>query len=199
MEEGERRKNLNLLYDRLQRDPRYRTSAMGARFVPGVGSLKGDVIVFVGEAPGREEEEARMPFVGAAGKNLDALLRDIGLSREDIFITNLVKFRPMDGKGGNRSPSSAESRYAFPYLLEELKILKPRAVVCLGLSSAKALLNDPGLRMGNVNGASFERYGLKIFVTYHPSPFNYRTPVKREALRDAFRRMCALWIRDDRA
>lgn len=186
MMESERAGKLEELYQRIQKDPNYRNDSMGARFVPGKGALKDGTIVFIGEAPGRDEEKALTPFVGAAGQNLNILLDEIGLSRSETFITNLVKYRPFDATGANRSPSARESRYALPYLVEELKVLAPRVVVCLGLSSAKALLEDPNLKMGGANGVVFEKYGLKILVTYHPSPFNYKVPDKRRALHEAF-------------
>lgn len=193
MTEKEKAQRLEELYERIRSDPRYRNINMGDRFVPGKGSLKDKTIVYIGEAPGRDEEKAQAPFVGAAGKNLNTLLHDIGLSREDTFITNLVKYRPFDAAGGNRSPSKDEGLYALPYLLQELEILAPPVVVCLGLSSAKALLGDPQLKMGSANGVLFEKYGLKILVTYHPSPFNYRIPEKRKALYEAFRRLQELY------
>jgi DNA polymerase len=189
MTESEKAKTLEDLYEKIRSDPSYRNVNMGTRFVPGKGSLKDGAIVFIGEAPGRDEEKAQTPFVGAAGRNLNTLLQDIGLSREEAFITNLVKYRPFDASGGNRSPNGSESRYALPYLLQELEILKPRVVVCLGLSSAKALLDDPGLKMGSANGAFFEKHGLKILVTYHPSPYNYKISDKRQALQNAFKRL----------
>lgn len=192
MTEDEKTRKLAELCDRIQRDPQYRNERMGDRFVPGKGSLREGSVVFIGEAPGREEERAQMPFVGAAGRNLDTLLDEIALSRQEAYITNLLKYRPFDGQGGNRSPSVSEARYALPYLLEELKVLVPRVVVCLGLSSAKALLNDLNLKMGLSNGVVFQRHGLKILVTYHPSPFNYKVPHKRDALRAAFERLRTL-------
>lgn len=186
MTEEEKVLKLDELYGIIQKDSKYRNNRMGTVFVPGSGSLRQNVLVFIGEAPGREEETACTPFVGPAGKNLDALLAQIGLSRNDVFVTNLVKYRPMDAKGGNRSPTSKESRYALPFLQEELQILKPPVVVCLGLSAAKSLLDDKLLKMQKANGSFFEKAGRKILVTYHPSPFNYQNPRKREALQEAF-------------
>lgn len=184
---------LGELYERIRSDPQYRSENMGTTFVPGVGTLDEGSIVFVGEAPGREEERAGRPFVGPAGRNLDTLLAEAGLPRDRVYITNLVKYRPFDVRGENRSPTAAESRRALPYLLDELKILAPRVVVCLGLSAAKALLQDLGLRMAAANGVVFEKEGLKVLVTYHPSPYNYLIPDKRTALHGAFRRLRELY------
>jgi uracil-DNA glycosylase len=195
MKPAERAGKIDELYDRIQRDPKYRNARMGEVFVPGRGALGGNPIVFIGEAPGRDEEKERKPFVGLAGKNLSSLLREIGLSQDNVHITNLLKYRPFAANGENRSPTPGERRYCLPYLIEELEILAPRLAVCLGLSSAKALLDDLGLKMAEANGKLFERNGLKVFVTYHPSPFNYRMPGKREALRKAFQRMRELHSR----
>lgn len=189
MSEDEKRKSLQKLYHSIQEDPDYRNERMGDVFVAGRGGCADGCLVFVGEAPGREEELRRIPFVGQAGRNLDTLLAGVGLDRERVFITNLLKYRPVNRAGGNRTPSSQESRRALPYLLEELKILLPSLVVCLGLSPARPLLAQPGLKMSRSNGILFREHGLRIFVTFHPSPLNYSIPKKREALWDAFRRL----------
>lgn len=189
MSDEDKRRSLGVLYDAIRNDPLYRNRNMGEVFVPGDGSLKDGIIVLIGEAPGRDEEKEGKPFVGAAGRNLNTLLREIGLSREDIFITNLLKYRPRTPTGANRAPSSSESRYALPFLRAELKLLRPGLAVCLGLSPAKALLNTPHLKMAEVNGAVFRSEGLKLFVTYHPSPFNFMIPEKNKALREAFRQL----------
>ena len=184
-----RRTALEALYARIRADLEYRSEAMGTAFVPGSGSPEAGV-VFVGEAPGRDEERLGAPFVGAAGRNLAALLEAAGLSRERVFITNLVKYRPLTPGGGNRRPSPAETRRALPYLLDELAVLSPRLVVCLGAAAAEALLSRrPLRRMAEANGALFSAYGLRLLVTYHPSPFNYLSPEKRRAMREAFGRI----------
>lgn len=186
MDVAEKARRLELLYEAIRRDPGYRSDSMGNVFVPGRGLFAGRPLTFIGEAPGRDEERQQAPFVGPAGRNLNELLGGIGVPRETVFITNLVKYRPFTPTGDNRNPTPVESRRALPYLLEELDILTPRLVVCLGLSSAKALLEDTNLKMGRANGTTFSGHGLQILVTYHPSPFNYRNPVKREAMTAAF-------------
>jgi uracil-DNA glycosylase len=166
---------------------------MGSIFVPGDGSTASP-LVLVGEAPGREEEILRRPFVGAAGQNLGRLLLGVGWSREQAFITNLLKYRPLTALGGNRKPSVREARYALPYLLRELRILGPRLVVCLGSSAAVMLLGAPHLKMARANGQCFEEHGMKILVTYHPSPFNHNHPAKKQAMEAAFARLDSLLI-----
>lgn len=189
METEEKARRLQQLYEAIRKDANYRSSDMGTVFVPGRGSFEGRPVVFIGEAPGKDEERQEAPFVGAAGRNLNELLRDIGVQREAVFVTNLVKYRPFTSTGDNRNPTPEESRRALPYLIEELLILTPRLVVCLGLSSAKALLNDRNLKMGQANGTVFTGHGLQILVTYHPSPYNYRIPEKREAMAEAFAKL----------
>jgi len=193
MSPDERAARLQELYDRIQKDPLYRNSNMGEIFVPGRGSLMDHLIVFIGEAPGREEEKERQPFVGPAGKNLSSLMDEIGIHPDSVHITNLLKYRPVTAEGENRSPTLSESRHCLPYLIDELEILLPDLVVCLGLSSAKALLGDKGLKMTAANGTLFRKHALKILVTYHPSPYNYRVPEKRKALQRAFQRIHKLY------
>lgn len=185
-------RRLDELYARMREDPFWTRSELGTVFVPGWGPLEEDRLVLVGEAPGRDEEKLQQPFVGAAGRNLTRLLEEIGLAREDVYITNLIKYRPLTPKGGNRSPTAGERRRALPYLLEELEILAPRLVVCLGLSAAKPLLSDSGLRMSAANGAAFHVHSFCALVTYHPSPLNYHVPAKRAALHAAFDRVKSL-------
>ena len=182
------RERLERLYARIQADPLSRNGRMGSVFVPGVGPLVRGIPELVGEAPGRQEEQRREPFVGQAGQNLNVLLASCGWSREAVFITNLVKFRPIGAAGANRSPTLSEGHHALTYLLEELEILQPSLVVCLGLSAARILLDDRGLKMGQANGKWFSGRGYQIAATYHPSPFNFHVPSKREALFKAFQR-----------
>ena len=155
-------------------------------FVPGRGSLKKGPIVLVGEAPGINEEKLGVPFIGASGRNLDSLLKVSGLSREDLFITNVIKYRPVTPDGKNRSPSVLEIRKALPYLLEELEILAPHLTVCLGLCPARALIGGNPV-MEKANGTIHCRSGIHIMVTYHPSPFNFMIAKKREAMMQAFK------------
>ncbi len=179
---------LNDLYVRIRKDPLYRNDRMNLNFVPGHGCTDDGTLVFIGEAPGKQEEMMGLPFVGAAGKNLNSLLQIAGISREEVFITNVIKYRPVTPEGNNRNPSVSESRRALPFLLEELEILSPRLVVCLGLCPARTLLGGNPV-MGVVNGQIFKRYGRDLLVTYHPSPLNYMIPKKRERMIKAFEEM----------
>jgi DNA polymerase len=186
--DGTKEQQLQRLYREVQKDNRYRHERMGPVFVPGAGNTQ-SAVVLVGEAPGREEEIQRLPFVGSAGENLNTLLRFVQWVREELFITNLVKYRPFTTKGGNRKPSLQESRYALGYLLRELAILNPQLVVCLGNSAASVLLGQPGLKMTSMNGKDFPWNNRTLFVTYHPSPLNYNNPHRRREMLKAFERL----------
>jgi uracil-DNA glycosylase len=184
--EAERVKKLEALYARIRRDPGYRNGKMSDIFVPGWGVLKNSPVVLVGEAPGINEEKLGVPFIGASGRNLDSLLKVSGLSREDLFITNVIKYRPVTPEGKNRSPSVLEIRKALPYLLEELAILSPNLAVCLGLCPTRALIGGNPV-MEKANGTIHCRSGIHMMVTYHPSPFNFMIAKKREAMMQAFK------------
>jgi uracil-DNA glycosylase len=174
-------RQLHRLYQAIQGDSRYRNERMGTIFVPGVGDTHASV-VFIGEAPGREEELQGMPFVGAAGGNLNTLLDHVCWARDRLFITNLIKYRPFSETGANRKPSLKESRYALSYLLRELAIVNPPWVVCLGSSAASVLLGQAGLKMSDISGKIRTWDSRKLFVTYHPSPLNYNNPQRKHHL-----------------
>lgn len=174
------------LYARIQRDPGYRTAAMAGVFVPGRGSLRDGAVVLVGEAPGKDEEKTGRPFVGAAGKNLDRLLEASGMVRDELFVTNVIKYRPIFPDGKTRNPSVSESKRALPFLLREMEILAPRLAVCLGLCAARALVGE-NLVMERASGTVFHRFGIDILVSYHPSPFNFMIAKKREEMLRVFR------------
>ncbi|NLT72503.1 MAG: uracil-DNA glycosylase [Verrucomicrobiaceae bacterium] len=130
-------------------------------------------IVFVGEAPGREEEKARRPFVGPAGKKLDQVLKAMGLPREQVYITNVVKYRPKKGDGrfqgaGNRPPQQDEMAASLPYLRAEIEVVRPRVIVALGRTAAEGLLEKGG-SLARFRNAEHEFEGIPVIVTYHPS------------------------------
>ena len=131
--------------------------------VPGEGAPNAQ-IVFVGEAPGREEDLEGRPFVGAAGKLLTRLLSEIGIQRSEVFITNVVKCRPP----GNRDPLPDEIAACRPYLLGQLRAIRPRAVCTLGRFAAHTLI-DPGLAMSNCHGRSYRKNGVLLVPLLHPA------------------------------
>ena len=147
--------------------------------VPGEGPAKA-MIMFVGEAPGREEDKVGLPFVGRSGKYLDTLLAAIRHSRSEFFITSSVKCRPP----GNRLPQPCELETCRKlWLLQQIEAIKPRVIVCLGGVSARTLLGTVELK--KQHGTIIKQGGLSFFVTYHPSAA-MRFPKIREAMQADF-------------
>lgn len=142
----------------------------GKQVVFGVGNLDADIF-FCGEAPGADEEVQGEPFVGPAGQLLTRIIQAMGLSREAVYIGNIMNWRPETGTGyGNRPPSREEMAFCMPYLLGQLEIVKPKAVVALGATAAKGLQSlDSNPRMGDVRGRWYEVSGIPLMITFHPS------------------------------
>ena len=120
-------------------------AAGATQLVFGDGSADAE-IVFIGEAPGKNEDEQGLPFVGAAGKFLNEMLAGIGLKRSDVYITNIVKYRPAD----NRDPYPDEKAAFLPYLKKQIAVIQPKLIVTLGRHSLETLL--PGLRISECHG-----------------------------------------------
>lgn len=129
-------------------------------------------IIFIGEAPGREEEEQGKPFVGPSGQLLTKIINAMGLNREDVYISNIVKYRPKVEGGNqgssNRKPSNIEVQKSLPFILEEINVIKPLLVVTLGGTAMEGLLNINGTLSAS-RGKLYEKLGTKVIVTYHPS------------------------------
>lgn len=155
------------------------------QLVMGDGNLDADV-VFIGEAPGKNEDTQGVPFVGAAGKFLDQMLAAASMSREDVYITNIVKYRPPH----NRDPSPEEKAAFWPYLLKQLQIIDPKVVVTLGRHSMEYFL--PGKFIGQVHGQpkriQFGDHTLIVIPLYHPAAALYNGSM-REMLIDDFVRV----------
>lgn len=136
--------------------------------VPGEGNPDTDIL-FIGEAPGKNEDEQGRPFVGAAGKLLDQLIASIGLKRNDIFIANIIKHRPPN----NRDPLPEEIKAYGPWLEEQIKVINPPLIVTLGRFSMEFLLG-PGLSITKVHGQPKRRNGRVVMPMYHPAAALYR-------------------------
>ncbi|MBL4574571.1 MAG: uracil-DNA glycosylase [Opitutaceae bacterium] len=140
------------------------------KVVFGVGDIDADVF-FCGEAPGEEEEKRGEPFVGAAGELLDRIIQAMGLSREKVYIANIMNWRPETGKSyGNRPPTAEEMAFCLPYLRAQVEVVKPKLIVALGATAAKGLLGaDAEPSMGKVRG-KWQLFGeTPVMPTYHPS------------------------------
>jgi DNA polymerase len=136
--------------------------AQATQLVPGEGSATADVVI-VGEAPGANEDREGRPFVGRAGKLLDELLAEAGLTREEVFITNVLKARPP----ANRDPRADEVAHHLAWLQAQLEVISPRLVVPLGRHALARFA--PGAKIGEVHGHVLERDGRTLFAMYHPA------------------------------
>jgi len=148
------------------------------QIVFGVGNPKAD-LMFIGEAPGADEDQQGEPFVGRAGQLLNNMIKAMGLRREDVYIANIIKCRPP----GNRTPERDECETCSPFLMRQIAAIKPKAIVALGAVAAKTLLaiNAP---MSEFRGRWFDFRGTKLAVTYHPA-FLLRDPrQKKETWKD---------------
>lgn len=130
--------------------------------VPGEGS-KDAMIMFIGEAPGFHEDKSGRPFVGRAGQLLDKLLSRIGLRREDVFITNVLKHRPPD----NRGPNKDEIRTCLPYLQRQIQIINPKVIVPLGRYALEIFVKDQTIT--KTHGQALKVGERTIFPVYHPA------------------------------
>ncbi|MBL8015570.1 MAG: uracil-DNA glycosylase [Candidatus Doudnabacteria bacterium] len=148
-----------------------------SRLVPGHGNPHAK-LMFIGEAPGADEDKNGIPFVGRAGKFLDELLGSIGLKREDIYITNMVKCRPP----GNRDPEDREIALYRAWLDWEIKLIEPQVFVPLGRFAMAKFL--PGLKISQVHGKAFRRLGKIYFVMYHPAVALYKGSMREVMLED---------------
>jgi len=142
---------------------RCRLGATRTKFVFGVGNPQAR-IVFVGEAPGQEEDVQGIPFVGRAGHLLDTMLAQVGLDRRHVYICNVLKCRPP----GNRDPQPDEVSTCRPYLLTQLSLIRPAVLVCLGRHAAAALLGTEAA-MKDLRGRVIPWHGMQVLITYHPA------------------------------
>lgn len=157
--------------------------------VLGEGSSRSG-IMFVGEGPGREEDETGRPFVGAAGRLLDKMLSAIDLRREDVYIANIVKCRPP----GNRVPQPEEASACLPYLRQQFVLVQPKILVCLGSTAARWICGSE-VRITRDRGIWRQQKGVWILPTYHPAAL-LRDPAKKrqawedmQSLRDKWREL----------
>lgn len=144
----------------------------------GSGSRDAD-IMFIGEAPGREEDMQGLPFVGAAGELLTKMIEGMQLSREDVYIANIIKCRPP----GNRDPLPEEIAQCEPYLLRQIEMIKPTVICTLGRFAAQTLLRST-TSMGRLRGKVYDYNGIKLIPTYHPAALLRNPQWKRPTWED---------------
>lgn len=161
--------------DKCTRCPLYETATKG---VPGEGNPKAK-LVCVGEAPGAKEDETGRPFVGQAGQLLNKILAAIDLTREEVFICNVLKHRPP----GNRNPRPEEVEACSPYLIRQLELIKPKVIVAFGTFAAQTLLNTK-TPIGQLRGLMHKYHGIPLVVTYHPAALLRNPAWKRPTWED---------------
>src|SRR5687768_4048675 len=149
-----------------------------SQIVFGVGNPKAR-LMFVGEAPGEEEDKRGEPFVGRAGQLLTKIIEAIGLTRDQVYIANVIKCRPP----GNRNPEADEVEQCEPYLFRQIDVIKPRVIVSLGKFAAQSLLKtmDPITRL---RGRQFDYRGAALIPTFHPAYLLRNPSAKREVWED---------------
>lgn len=152
------------------------------KVVPGAGNAEAE-IMFIGEAPGKKEDELGVPFVGAAGKFLDEMLASIKLRREDIYIANVVKCRPSE----NRDPLPKEVEICWPWLEKQIQIIDPRLIVTLGRHSLGRFF--PLMKISEVHGKAFRKdlpkIGNRVFYAlYHPAAALYNGSMRETLTKD---------------
>lgn len=175
----DRAEALRLIKEDLGECTRCVLSRLGRKtIVFGEGSPDAE-LMFVGEGPGADEDEQGRPFVGRAGQLLNKMIEAMGLKREQVYIANVVKCRPP----GNRTPEREEIETCSPFLMRQIAVIQPKAIVALGAVAARCLLglNEP---MAKLRGRWFDYRGTRLAVTYHPA-FLLRDPrQKGEAWKD---------------
>jgi uracil-DNA glycosylase len=162
------------------------------KFVFGSGSADAGVMV-VGEGPGAEEDIQGLPFVGRAGQLLTDILKAINFSRDEVYIANIVKCRPPQ----NRNPQPLEMDECLPYLKKQIDLIKPKAILCLGLVAAQALLKQK-TSLTSLRGKIFELGDTKVMVTYHPAALLRNPNWKRGCWEDVqqFRKLYDELVKD---
>lgn len=155
--------NLDELFDNIKNCQKCPLGATRKNFVFGSGNPRAD-IMFIGEAPGADEDEQGFPFVGKAGQLLTKIIESIDLKREEVYICNILKCRPPE----NRKPLLSETDECEPYLFKQIELVKPKFIVALGLTSAETLLKKK-VKMSEIEGKIIDFKGARMMVTYHPA------------------------------
>lgn len=204
--EGDKQTRWNFLRDLVLNDPVCRARVYpGKRIVFGVGSLEAN-IMFVGEAPGGEEEEQGEPFVGRAGQLLNRMIKAMGLERSQVYIGNILNWRPemprnSDGsQTGNRPPTVAEMAYCLPFIRAQIAIIQPQVLVALGKTAVDGLLGaDRFKSMGAARGTWHAYADTPLRASYHPSYLlrqeGLTSPAAKKIKRDAWEDLLAVMER----
>jgi len=174
-----KRKELDNIGDQVRSCSQCKLSETRTQAVPGSGDFNAE-IMFVGEAPGANEDQKGVPFCGAAGKFLDEMLKSIGLDRDKVFITNTVKCRPPE----NRDPKDDEKAICRPYLEKQIELIKPKIIICLGRHAAASML--PGMPgISKIHGKALKRKnGIIYLPLYHPAAALHNGGLRQTLIND---------------
>ena len=166
------------------------TSSGAAQIVFGVGNPRAE-LMFIGEAPGHDEDVQGIPFVGRAGQLLTKIIEAIGLTREDVYIANVIKCRPPE----NRNPEPDEVASCEPFLFRQVQVIRPRVIVALGTFAAQTLLrtNDP---ISRLRGKLFSYGDARLIPTFHPA-YLLRSPERKRDVWEDMKKVRALLGGDD--
>jgi len=156
-------------------------AAEATQLVMGDGNPNAN-IVFIGEAPGKKEDEQGLPFVGASGRFLNEMLAAAGLDRSNVYITNIVKYRPPS----NRDPSPQEKQEFWPYLIRQLEIIDPKVVITLGRHSGAAFIPDLVISRdhGHAQTVRFHEHEFLVIPLYHPAAALYNGSMRQVLIND---------------
>lgn len=169
---------LEVLYDKIHDCLRCELGATRKKFVFGTGDPNADLLI-IGEAPGRDEDVKGEPFVGRSGKLLTTILESIQLSRDGVFIANIIKCRPPN----NRKPTTKEVDTCEVYLHKQIDLINPKYILALGLTAADTLLKEKCV-MKDIRGEIMDYRGKKLMITYHPSALLRNANLKRPVWED---------------
>ncbi|MGD9001355.1 MAG: uracil-DNA glycosylase [Anaerolineae bacterium] len=183
---SERRRELDTVADEIRRCRLCPLHETRTNAVPGAGPVDADIF-FLGEGPGAREDEQGLPFVGASGKFLDELLESVELSREKVFISNVVKCRPPD----NRDPHAVEVQACTKYLNRQLEVIQPRLIVTLGRFAMEHFFS--GVRISEIHGQPRRIHGMITLPLYHPAAALYRGSL-RSVMKEDFQRITQLLV-----
>jgi uracil-DNA glycosylase family 4 len=183
-------KDLEEISEAIAACQRCRLAETRIKVVPGEGSYKAEVM-FIGEAPGKEEDLQGRPFVGRAGKLLDGLLAEIEIGRSEVFIGNVLKCRPTSSEGKDRKPTEQEVSACSQFLDSQIEKIKPKVICTLGDTATQYILRKYGLKpdgISKIHGKVFEAADVKIIPLYHPAAALYTYRLER-VIREDFKRL----------
>ncbi|MDE5990035.1 MAG: uracil-DNA glycosylase [Clostridia bacterium] len=150
--------------------------------VPGEGATNATIMI-IGEGPGEENDKTGRPFVGRGGQILDKFLLKVGLNREELFLTNIIKCRMPH----NATPTNNVVEKCIGYLDQQIELINPKIIVTLGLSAAKEILKNKKLKLSDMKNQTFNLGNTKVLCTYHPSSIRYNKDASNEIINTLIR------------